>query len=118
MLKALPADRSWPTLIPSQAKLDNLGKALNRKSNQHHLQALLLAGMIAHQPGMRIAPRIVSTISRERLSDEKLYDLLAVRLVKARDLAELITFDPDPRHVVRDKRTRKSPVEPGISALT
>ena len=118
MLKAVPADRSWPTLVPSHAKLDNLGKALNRKSNEHHLQALLLAGMIAHQPGMRIAPRIVSTISRERLSDEKLYDLLAVRLIKARDLTELITFDPDPRHVVRDKRTRKSPVESGISALT
>ena len=44
----------------------NLDKALNRKSNEHHLQA--------------------------------------------RDLAELDAFDPDPRHVERDKRTRKSPV--------
>ena len=96
----------------------NLGKALNRKSNEYHLQALVLAGMIAHQLGMRIAQRIVSTISRARLSYEKLYDLLAVRLIKAQDLAELITFDPDPRHVVRDKRSRKSPVESGISALT
>ena len=118
MLKALPADRSWPTLVPSQAKLDNLGKALNRKSNEHHLQALVLAGMIAHQLVMRIAQRIVSTISGERLSDEKLYDLLAVRLIKARDLAELITFDRGLGHVVRDKRTRKSLVESGISALT
>ena len=42
----------------------------------------------------------------------------ALNLGKARDLAELITFDPDPRHLVRDKRTRKSPVESGISALT
>ena len=74
--------------------------------------------MIAHQLGMRIAQRIVSTISRERLSYEKLHGLLAVRLIKAQDLAELITFDPDPRHVVRDKRTRKSPVESGILALT
>jgi Transposase DDE domain len=96
----------------------NLGKALNRKSNEHHLQALVLAGMIAHQLGMKIAQRIVSTVSRERLSYEKLYDLLAVRLIKARDLAELIEFDPDPRHVTRDQRTRKSPVESGILALT
>jgi hypothetical protein len=51
-------------------------------------------------------------------NDEKLYDLLAVRLIKARDLAELDAFDPDPRHVERDKRTRKSPVESGILALT
>ena len=33
----------------------NLGKARNRKSNEHHLQALVLAGMIAHQLRMRIA---------------------------------------------------------------
>ena len=85
-------------------------KAQNRKTNEHHQQALLLAGMIAHQLGMRIAQRIVSTISRERLSDEKLSDLLAVGLIKARDLAELITFHPDPRDIVRDKRTRKYPV--------
>lgn len=96
----------------------NLGKALNRKSNEHHLQALVLAGMIAHQLGMWIAQRIGKAIGRARLSYEKLYDLLAVRLIKARDLAELATFDPDPRHVERDKRIRKSPVESGILALT
>jgi hypothetical protein len=96
----------------------NLGKALNRKSNEHHLQALVLAGMIAHQLGMRIAQRIGDMVGRASLSYEKLYDLLAVRLIKARNLAELATFDPDPRHVARDKRTRKSPVESGILALT
>jgi hypothetical protein len=29
-----------------------------------------------------------------------------------------ILFDPDPRHVCRDKRTRKFPVETGMMALT
>lgn len=96
----------------------NLGKALNRKSNEHHLQALVLAGMIAHQLGMRIAQRIGEMIGRAKLSYEKLYDMLAVNLVKARTPAEAIAFDPDPRHVQRDKRTRKSPVESGILALT
>ena len=66
----------------------NLSKALNRKSNEHHLQALVLAGMIAHQLGMRMAQRIGNTVGWARLSYEKLYDLLAVRLIKARDLAE------------------------------
>lgn len=37
-------------------------------------QALVLAGMTAHQVGMRIAQPIVS---RERLSYKKLHDLLA-----------------------------------------
>ncbi|MEX1116535.1 MAG: IS4 family transposase [Akkermansiaceae bacterium] len=96
----------------------NLGKALNRKSGEHHLQALVLAGMIAHQLGMRIAQKIGSRVGRARLSYEKLYDLLAVRLIKASTLAEVAAFDPDPRHVERDKRTRKSPVESGILALT
>ena len=96
----------------------NLGKALNRKSNEHHLQALVLAGMIAHQLGMRIGQRIGSIVGQARLSYEKLYDLLAVRLIKSRDLADFTAFDPDPRHITRDKRNRKSPIESGILALT
>lgn len=96
----------------------NLGKALNRKSSEDHLQALVLAAMIAHQLGMRIAQRIGSIVGRARLSYEKLYDLLAVRMIKVRDLTELYSFAPDPRHVERDKRTRKSPVESAILALS
>ena len=67
---------------------------------------------------MRMAQRIGNTVGRARLSYEKLYDLLAVRLIKARDLAELDTLDPDPRHVERDNRTRKSRIESGILTLT
>ena len=96
----------------------NLGKALDRKSSEHHPQALVLAGMIAHQLGMRIAQKIGTTVGRARLSYEKFYDLLAVRLIKAHDLTDVAAFDPDPRQVERDKRTRKSPVESGILALT
>ena len=93
-------------------------KGLNRKSNEHHLQALVLAGIITHQLGMRIAQRIGKVMGRANLSYEKLYDLLAVRLIKARNLDELAAFDPDRRHVERDKRIRKYPVESGILALT
>ena len=66
---------------------------------------------------MKIAQKVGNTVGRAGLSYEKLYDLLAVRLVKARDLAEIAAFNPDPRHVARDKRSRKSPVELGILAL-
>ena len=69
------------------------------------------------QLGMRIAQRIGNTVGRARLSYEKLYDLLAVRRIKARDLSELDAFDPDPSHLGRDKRTRKSPVGSSILAL-
>lgn len=103
--------RAWKQSI-------NLGAALNRKSNEYHMQALVLAGMIAHQLGMRIATRIGNLVGRARLSYEKLYDLLAVHLVKAKDVAGIAAFDPDPRHITRDKRARKSPIESGIQALT
>ncbi|TAE79025.1 MAG: IS4 family transposase [Verrucomicrobia bacterium] len=96
----------------------NLTKALNRKSGEHHMQALVLAAMIAHQLGMRIARRIGAVVGRARLSHEKLYDLLAVQFIKAADMAAIFDFDPYPDHVMRDKRRRQSPVESGIRALT
>ncbi|MGB6222294.1 hypothetical protein [Haloferula sp.] len=70
--------------------------------------------MIAHQVGMKMSQMVGELVGRARLSYEKLYDILAVRLVKVRDIAELFAFDPDPRHVWRDKRKRKSPIEAGI----
>ena len=56
-------------------------------------------------------------VGRAELSYEKLYDLLAVQLIKACNIGELAVFDPDPRHVARDNRTRKSPEELGILAF-
>ena len=66
----------------------NLGKSLNRRSDEDHLQALVLAGMIAHQLGMRIAARLGKLVTNVRLSYQRLYHLLATHFVKARSLAE------------------------------
>ncbi len=95
----------------------NLDKALNRRSNEHHMQALVLAAMIAHQLGMKIAQRITAAKGRGKLSYEKLYDIFAVLLVAAVDLGQLLAFAPGPRYIQADKRRRKSPVESGIRAL-
>ena len=67
---------------------------------------------------MKIAQKIGSIIGRARLSYEKLYDLLAVHLIKSSNLEESAAFNSDSRHAQRDKRTRQSPVESGILALT
>ena len=53
--------RAWEQVL-------NLSKALNRRSNEHQLQALVLVGMVAHQLGMRIAKRIKDVFGRARLS--------------------------------------------------
>jgi hypothetical protein len=96
----------------------NLDSALNRHSNEHHMMALILAGMIAHQLGMSAAGRIEELAGRARVSYEKLYASLATHLVKARNMRELCHFSPELRHVIRDKRHRQSPIESGILALT
>ena len=95
----------------------NLDKALNRKSNEHHMQGLVIAGMIVHQLGMKIAGVLVGQIGRARLSYERLYDLLAIYLIKLKDFSELINFNPDPRHISRGKSSTQSPIESGILAL-
>lgn len=95
----------------------NLGKSLNRRSNEDHLQALVLAGMIAHQLGMRIAARLGQLVTSGRLSYERLYHQLATHFIRSRTLAETDAFAPHPEHVKKDIRRRQSPVESGIYAL-
>lgn len=96
----------------------NLCKALNRKSNEHHLQALVLAGMIAHQLGMRVGQLMSAQIGRARLSYERLYDTLAGHLAGMASFTELLSFSPDPRHISRNKRTTQSPIESALQTLT
>jgi len=95
----------------------NLEQALKRKSSQHHLEALMLAGMIAHQLGMKIAILMGHQVGRPQLSYERLYDLLAVYLIKVSTFMGLQNFAPDRRHISRGKRSRQSPIESGIMAL-
>ena len=96
----------------------NLEGALNRKSNRHHLEALILAGLIAHQLGMRMAQSFAGQVCRASLSFEKLYDLLANFFIKLPSLRRLSDFSPDLRHITRDRRPRESPIESGLSFLT
>lgn len=96
----------------------NLAGALNRKSNRDHLEALILAGLIAHQLGMRMAQKFTKQVGRERLSFEKLYDLLANFFIKLVSLRRLTDFSPDLRHITRDRRRRQSPIESGLMHLT
>jgi hypothetical protein len=74
--------------------------------------------MIAHQLGMKVAKVTSERLGRARVSYERLYDILTLHLIKLPNFCQLVHFDPDPRHVTRDKRARKSPVESGIIALT
>jgi hypothetical protein len=95
----------------------NLDGALNRKSNEHHMQGLVLAGMIAHQLGMKIAGVLMGQVGRARLSYERLYDILGLAFIKLKDFADLTNFSPDLRHISRGKNATQSPIESAILAL-
>lgn len=96
----------------------NMEKALNRRSNTHHIHAIILAAMIVHQVGMKIAKATEVRVGRAQISYERLYDILTQHLIKLSDFALLAHFAPYHRHIERDKRKQKSPIESGILALT
>lgn len=109
----------WGVEIQFRAwkQANNLDKALNRKSGEHHLMAILLAAMINHLVGMRMARVLSRNQPVQELSYEKLYDALAIHHQAAKRWEELLTFAPSMKHVERDKRKRKSPVTPGALGL-
>jgi hypothetical protein len=102
----------WGVEIQFRAwkQANNLDKALNRRSGEHHLMAILLAAMINHLVGMRMARVLSEKKAVEELSYEKLYDALALHHQAAKRWEDLLTFAPFMKHVERDKRRRKSPV--------
>ena len=79
-----------------------------------------LAAMIVHQLGMKFAQVVGHRVGPARLSYERLYHVLTSHLIGVVDLAGLEKSDQDldARHVTRDKRSRQSPIESGIQALT
>jgi hypothetical protein len=118
LLRAIYRAR-WGVEIQFRAwkQANNLDKALNRKSGEHHLMAILLTAMINHLVGMRMARVISGNRPIDDLSYEKLYDALALHHQAAKRWEELLTFTPFTKHVARDKRKRKSPVTPKAFGL-
>ena len=102
----------WGVEIQFRAwkQANNLAKALNRKSGEHHLMAIILTAMINHLVGMRMARFLAEQKVVDNLSYEKLYDALSIHHQAAKRWEELLTFAPSPKQVERDKRKRKSPV--------
>lgn len=88
-------------------------------SNEHHIQALVIAVMIVHQLGMKFASAACSRVGRAKLSYEKLYHVLSTYLISVIDIARLEDFDEwlDDRHIKRDRRKRESLIESGIQVL-
>ena len=74
--------------------------------------------MILHQLGMKFGQLMNARVGRWHLSFERLYDLLAVYMVKAQTPQSLRDINPDHRHITRDKRSRQSSIELALNSLT
>jgi len=95
-----------------------LVSALARKSNQVHLQALMLASMLLLILTMKISSLLQETYRRVHISIEKIADNLAGFILGITSIWNLAYYDPDPRHVKSDRRIRLTLREIAISCLS
>lgn len=95
-----------------------LVSALARKSNQVHLQALMLASMLLLILTMKITSLLQSRYSRVHISIEKIADNLAGFILGINSIWHLADYDPDLRHVKSDRRNRLTLREIAIFCLS
>jgi hypothetical protein len=95
-----------------------LVSALARKSNQVHLQALMLASLLLLILTMKITSLLQGCYQSILISIEKLAGNLAAFILGINALWRLGDYNPDPRHVKSDRRTRLALREIAISCLS
>jgi len=93
-------------------------KAIGRDSNIFHLQCLIYAAIIILILTMKAASLLRQQHARYRLSIEKLADDLGSEILTLLSLDGFGDYDPDPRHLQMDKRSRKSLWQIATECLT
>jgi hypothetical protein len=93
-------------------------KAIGRDSNIFHLQCLIYAAIIILILTMKAASLLRQQHARYRLSIEKLADDLGSEILTLLSLDRFGDYDPDPRHLQMDKRSRKSLCQIATECLT
>ena len=96
----------------------HLVKALARRSNPFHLQVIMYSAILLLIPTMKTAS-LLQCIERHRhLSIEKIADDLALFVLGLSSLLYFSDYNPDPRHIRMDRRSRKSLREIAICHLS
>lgn len=93
-------------------------KALARDTNEFHLQCLMYAAIIILILTMKTASLLRAQHARYRLSLEKLADDLGSHILTLLCLDHFGHYDPDPRHIQMDRRSRKSLHQIATECLT
>lgn len=90
----------------------NLDRALNRRSNEDHFQVLMLGAMIYQVMSLAMVSLMRILLKKsQRMSYENLFDNFSDWIIKSKNLMELWSFEPDPRHVVMEPRKDRRPLE-------
>ncbi|MDH3264495.1 MAG: IS4 family transposase [Paracoccaceae bacterium] len=85
----------------------NTAKALGHKSSEHHIKALVLATALLMVLGMKVHARLrAAPEAGGAASLEKICDAFADYLLRRNRHTLDEPFDPDPRHIAHDKRSR------------
>ena len=92
--------------------------ALNRKSNQWHIEALLCGSIIVALMGLKQMAIYARQVGLAVLSPEKIMDWVVDDISRHADPEKLTAVPPDPDHIRRDACRRKSTVIQGIAALS
>lgn len=95
----------------------NMTKALGRRSSVHHMTALALTSMIHQILTMHARAKLRTRMKPGELSAENLSKVLSQWLLQATRFEECCRFDPDIRHIRKDRRKRISPVAIKVGAL-
>jgi hypothetical protein len=94
----------------------HLAQALARRSNQFHLQVLMLAGILLLLLILKTTRLLQGSRREQDLSIEKIADFITSALGRMSSLTELGDYHSDPRHVKMDRRNRQSLRKTAITA--
>jgi hypothetical protein len=93
-------------------------KAIGRDSNPCHLQCLMYAAIILLILTLKVASLLGQQATRYKLSIENLAHDLASHILTLASLDHFGDYNPDPRHLQMDRRSRKSLGEIATACLT
>ena len=94
-----------------------LVKALARRSNPFHLQTLMYGAILLLILTMKTASLLRKSFSRYQLSIEKIAHDLAAFILTLVSLQHFAHYNPDPRHLQMDRRSRKSLHQTALGCL-
>ena len=105
------------TIFKAWKQSTNFKKCFNKKSNIHHQQCLIQASLLLLLLTMKFVV-ILQSNSSCWLSVRKIAKTLALHIMRIKSMDEMMLFNPDPRYVKMESRSRSNLMELANTCLT